>query len=47
MTNKTASRLLLAVLIGIGIFGLAFFLWFVPQVGRSVLDLLLCQKPRE
>lgn len=40
MTNKTASRLLLAVLIGIGIFGLAFFLWFVPQMGRSVLDLL-------
>lgn len=41
MTNKTASRLLLAVLICIGVFGLAFFLWFVPQMGRSVLDLLL------
>ena len=41
MSNKTASRLLLAILIAIGVFGLAFFLWFVPQMGRSLLDVLL------
>ena len=45
-TNKTASRLLLAVLIGIGIFGLAFFLWFVPQMGRAVLDPLMWNEAR-
>ncbi len=47
MSNKTASRLLLAVLIAIGVFGLAFFLWFVPQMGRSLLDALLWNRVSE
>lgn len=39
MKNQTASALLLAILAALGIFGLAFFLWILPETVRLVLDL--------
>ncbi len=39
MKNQTASILLLSILAALGIFGLAFFLWILPESVRLVLDL--------
>lgn len=39
MKNQTASTLLLAILACLGIFGLAFFLWILPESARLILDL--------
>ncbi len=39
MKNQTASVLLLSILACLGIFGLAFFLWILPETVRLVLDL--------
>jgi len=38
MKNQTASGLLLAILASIGVFGLAFFLWILPEMLHMVLD---------
>lgn len=39
MKNQTASTLLLAILTCLGVFGLAFFIWILPDTIRLVLDL--------
>ena len=39
MKNKTASGLLLAILACLGVFGLAFFLWILPEALRMILDI--------
>ncbi len=41
MKNQTASGLLLIILACIGVFGLAFFLWILPEALRMVLDMIL------
>lgn len=38
MKNQTASGLLMAILASIGVFGLAFFLWILPEILRMILD---------
>lgn len=38
MKNQTASTLLLAILACIGVFGLAFFLWILPNAVKMFLD---------
>ena len=41
MKNQTASGLLLIILACIGVFGLAFFLWIMPEMLRMILDFTL------